>query len=418
MATVRIESLGHGPHALARVDGKVHLVRGGAPGDLAELEITEDRDRFAYARIRTLHEPGPARRDPPCSWLPRCGGCSWQHLDEQAQRDAKEATVRESLAGFETLRAVPVHALLASPQSLEYRRRLSLRVQDGRVGFFAGGTHELIAVDECLLGIPALRGAIGIAGRWVAALASTLNRIEVVWSGEDERFALVGQCDGPLADGDRASSESFLREQRRLAALVLRGRGFDHTLGDDRVRVALPGSEMWLRAGGFSQVNDGANTLLIETVLAEAQCDATTRVADLYAGAGNFSIPLARIAGSVIGIERDRRGTDALRMNADRLGLAGLRARAGHVHRMLGEFAPGAFDVIVLDPPRSGAADAVDGLLRLAAPRIVYVSCNPATLARDLDRLAAGYTIDHVTPIDLFPQTPHVEAVARLTRRD
>lgn len=418
VASVRIDSLGHGPHALARVDGKVHLVRGGAPGDLAELEVTEDRGRFAYARIAKLLEPGPDRRDPPCRWLPECGGCSWQHLDEAAQLSAKEANVRESLSAFEPLRETRVEPIIASPDALGYRRRLSLRVQDRRVGFFAGGTHELVAIEECLLAVPALDGAIETAGRWVHRLTSTLNRIEVVWNGEADHFALVGQCDGALADGDRALSEALLREEPRLAALVLHGRGFDHVLGQDRVRVALPGAEMWLRAGGFSQVNDGANQALVRMVLEEAACTSETRLADLYAGAGNFSIALAGEAGQVVGIERERRSIESLRMNADRIGLKNLEGLAGHVHRTLRRFAPSDFDTIVLDPPRSGAADAVPEILRLAPRRIVYVSCNPATLARDLAALAEDYVVDRVMPIDLFPQTPHVETVARLTRRD
>ncbi|MFP6664817.1 MAG: 23S rRNA (uracil(1939)-C(5))-methyltransferase RlmD [Deltaproteobacteria bacterium] len=416
MAAVRIESLSHGPHGIVRIEGKVHLVRGAAPGDLAEIEVTEDKGRFAYAHITRLLEGGPARRQAPCPFLPRCGGCSWQHLNEDAQREAKTATVREAFAKA-GLANVAVDPILATPHALGYRRRLSLRVAGKDVGFFAGGTHELIPIDECLLASEPLHGAIALARRWVRTLDSTLNRIEIAWTGESNRLALIGQCDGPLADGDRSVSEHLLRDERRLATVILHGKGFHHVLGEDRIRVALPADELQLRAGAFSQVNDGGNHLIIETLLALAEVDANTRVADLYAGAGNLSIPLARLAGSVVAIERDRRGALALIANAERLGLANLEARAAHVHRSLRKIQPASFDLIVLDPPRSGAADAMDELRRIAPPRIIYVSCNPQTLARDLAALTDDYTIDAVRPIDLFPQTPHVEVVALLNRR-
>ena len=417
MPCVRIESLSQGPHAIARVEGKVHLVRGGAPGDLAEIEVTEDKGKFAYARIAELFEPGPTRRDPPCRYVPECGGCGWQHLDEDSQRDTKQKSIEEVFARTDGLAGTTIDPILAASTPLAYRRRLSLRVERKEVGFFAGGSHNLIPIDECLLGVPALAGGIELARRWVRRLETRINRIELAWTGESDRMALIGQCDGALADGDRASSEALLREESRLSTLVLHGRGFYHALGMDRIRVELPGEEMHVRAGAFSQVSDSGNHQLISTMLSFAEVTSETRVADLYAGAGNLSIPLARSGASVLGIERDRRGIEALRANAERLQLDNLEGRIGHVHRTLPRYPAGSFDLIVLDPPRSGAAEAIDEFLRLLPRKIVYVSCNPTTLARDLSRLCVSYRIEQVVPIDLFPQTPHTEAVARLVRK-
>ena len=418
MSPVRIESLSRGPHAIARVEGKVHLVRGGAPGDLAELEVTEDKGKFSYAKIARLIEAGTARREAPCPYLPECGGCGWQHLEEDAQRTAKQENIEETFSRTKGLEEVSIEPIQASDRALAYRRRLSLRVEGKRVGFFAGGTHNLIPVEECLLGVPELAGGIQFAQNWVRRLETRINRIELAWTGEADRIALIGQCEGPLAHGDRGASEAMLREEPRLAAIVLFGRGFYHTLGIDRIRVALPEEEMQVRAGAFSQVSDTGNHHLISTMLAFAQPTAETRIADLYAGAGNLSIPLARTGASVLGIERDRRGIEALRANADRLGLDNLEGRIGHVHRSLRNYPAGSFDLIVLDPPRSGAAEAVEELLRLAPERMVYVSCNPTTLARDLGQLANDYRVERIVPIDLFPQTPHTEAIASLTRKD
>ena len=392
-------------------------MRGGAPDDLAEIEVTEDKGKFSYAKITELIEPGPTRREPPCRYLPRCGGCGWQHLTEESQRAAKQLSIEQAFAHTVGLSAFAIDSILPSPSPLGYRRRLSLRVERKEIGFFAGGSHDLIPIDACLLAVPELAGGIQIARRWVRRLDTKINRIELAWTGESDRIALIGQCDGALADGDRSASEALLQEESRLAAIILHGRGFYHALGMDRIRVELPDDEMHMRAGAFSQVNDSGNHQLIATMLAFAQATPESRIADLYAGAGNLSIPLARTGASVLGIERDRRGIEAMRANAERLALPNLEGLVGHVHRVLPRYPPGSFDLVILDPPRSGAAEAIDELIRLSPERIVYVSCAPTTLARDLGRLSEHYQLEQVTPVDLFPQTPHTEAVARLVRK-
>jgi 23S rRNA (uracil1939-C5)-methyltransferase len=176
---------------------------------------------------------------------------------------------------------------------------------------------------------------------------------------------------------------------------------------------------MRLRAGDFAQVNDAANAELIRIVLELAQVGAHDSVADLYAGAGNLSLPLALRAGRVLAVDRVAASIGAAAENARRLGLVNLETTAGDVRRVLNEWVGRGvkLDVAVLDPPRSGAADAVAALMRLDARRIVYVSCNPATLARDVRALSASYALEVAQPIDFFPQTYHVETIALLVRR-
>jgi len=410
---VRIESLAHGPHGVARVDGKVHFVRHTAPGDVVEVEIEEDHRAYAYARMTELLEPGPARRAAPCPYLPRCGGCSWQHVAYDAQAAAKETTVRDLLSRVGGLDPRVVRPIVRAPSEYGYRRRLSLRVEGGVVGFLAAASHDVVPVERCLLAQERLDGTIPLAARWVAGLETRVKRVEVVATGDGERVALVAQ-----ADAERC--EAYLRDEARVAGLVLRGRGFRRTFGSDRVRVPLAGDdEMWLRAGDFTQVSDHGNADLIRVVLDLAAVRPHERVADLYAGAGNLSLPLARCAAHVNAVERTPSSAEAARENARRLGIANLELTTGPVERVLRTWAKrGArLDAVVLDPPRSGAADAMRPLLELAPERIVYVSCNPATLARDLKTLGRGYAVRAVQPIDVFPQTYHVEAVALLDPR-
>jgi len=420
MTVARIESLAHGPNGIARVDGKVHFVRQAVPGDEVEIEIDEDHRAYAYAHVTRVLVPGEARRSAPCVYLPRCGGCPWQHIAYATQWAAKENTVRELLARVGGIDPARVRPILRAAQEYGYRRRLSLRVEDRQVGFVAAASHDVVPVERCLLAQDRLDGAIELARVWVASMETHVKRIEVVATGEGDRVALVAQAEGDLVATDAERSEDLLRRTPRLAALVLRGRGFRRLWGEDRVRVPLvDGDEMWLRAGDFSQVSDHGNAELIRVVLEQAAVTVQHRVADLYAGAGNLSVPLARRAAQVTAVERTPTSVAAARENAQRLGLGNLELVTGTTESALRGWVKRArrFDTIVLDPPRSGAAEAVPLLLQLGAPRLVYVSCNPATLARDLKSLARGYRVQQVQPIDIFPQTYHVEAVALLTAR-
>ncbi len=419
-----VSALADGPHGVVRHAGKVHFVRQVAPGDEIAFRPREDHGSYCFSDLVSLRESGPARRAPPCPWLPACGGCAWQHVTPEAQAQAKEANLRAALARIGGLTDPPLEPLRRPSAEFGYRRRLSLRVQQGRVGFHAAGSHTLVAIDECLLAAGELRGGITLAGRWVAELRSRLNRVEVASTGHGDRIVLVGQCDGPLASGDTERSETFLRHNPRLTALVLHGRGFRQVIGDDRVFVPVQRDlVIETRAGEFTQVNDAGNLELIRTVLALAAPSSDQRVADLYGGAGNFALPLARQSRSVHVVERARAAVASGRANAQRLGFANLTFEEGDVGRVLRSWATAGsdarqhLDLVVLDPPRSGAAEAIEPLLALAPPRILYVSCNPATLARDLRRLCTAYELRRVVPLDLFPQTPHLETASLLVRR-
>ncbi len=429
MPIARIESLAYGPHGVARVDGKVWFVRGVAPGDLVEVAVREDRGSFAWADVVRVVEPGPARRTPPCEYLPRCGGCPWQAVDDAAQASAKEAIVRDLLARVGGIADPEVRPILRPAPSFGYRRRLSLRIDHGRVGFLAAASHDLVPIERCLLAAPVLDGALALAQAWVARLRTKLNRLEIASVGDDApagdgsptgRFVLVGQADGAFAPADDAATERFLAEQPRVAGAVLHGRGWRRVHGDDRVRVPLVAHDaLELHAGDFTQVGDAGNAALLDCVLGAADIAPGDRVADLYAGAGNLAIPLARRGARVRAVERSRSSVAAGRANAARLGLADLGFEDGDVPRVLDAWIAGGvgLETAVLDPPRSGAADAVARLLRLAPRAIVYVSCDPATLARDLRSLSSDYRLAWAQPLDFFPQTYHVETVARLVRR-
>lgn len=412
--TVNITGLTYGPHALARLDGKVLFVRGAVPGDVVTVAVREARPRFAYADVTSVITPSPDRRPPPCPYLPACGGCPWQQMAYAAQLRAKEANVRDHLNRTVALADADWRPIIPSAHEFAYRHRLSLRVADKRVGFFAGGSHDLVRVDRCLLGETTLDDAIPVAERWVAQLSSAVQRLEIFTASDGVRWVFLGEAEGALAKGDGSLCEAFRLGDTRVAGMVLRGKRTRQVWGDDRCGLELePGLPWVVRAGTFTQVNRAGNRVLIDAVLDAAALHSEHCVLDLFAGAGNLSLPMARRVARVTAVERGAQAVDDGVANARRLAVSNCEFRCGAARdalraaRRRGEH----FDLVVLDPPRSGAADVMPDLLALAPPRIVYVACDPATLARDLGVLAARYRIARVQPIDLFPHTYHVETV-------
>jgi 23S rRNA (uracil1939-C5)-methyltransferase len=414
-----VTTLAHGPDAVGRHEGRVIFVPGAAPGDRVRVRIVEQHG--SYARATMLHRcaAGSSYREPPCPWIAACGGCPWQHVDYATQLAAKDRNVLESLkriAGVVPARPSPI---LAAPNEWSYRHRIRLHVAGGALGYRRPRSHELVEIERCLIAEPALSDVLAPLRTLVAGLATALDDVEVASNG---RGAVVVDATvrGPFREPDAAGVREWLRATPGVAGVGVRGRVWSRRFGDTSLHVtseatAPPAAQ---RLGTFTQVNPAANLLLVRAVVDIVGAGAS--VLDLFCGAGNLSLPLARVARAVVGIDQDAGGIADAAASATTAGLTNVRFEAGAADRVLRRHGLGDADVVVLDPPRSGAATVAAQLARLKPARIVYVSCDPATLARDTRTLvAAGYTVDRVQPIDLFPQTEHVETVleAVLTAR-
>jgi len=374
---LRIASLAAGGDGVGHLpDGRVAFVPFAAPGDLLRVRIVESRARFARARILDLLEPGPARVDPVCPAFGSCGGCAWQHVDYAAQLDAKREILVEALRRIGGLEP-PVGPVLPSPSQYAYRGRTRMRVAGGRVGYLRRRSHALCAVSRCPVLVPALERRLG-------ELAAHPPAEEGEWE---------------LAIGSG---------EVRAAPIAAGAAG--------RIHLEVGGRRVGVSAGVFAQ----SNALLLEELAARVAESAGggSLAVELFAGAGFLTVGLAARFGRTVAVESDPDALRDLRANLAEAGLDRVEVVGERVERALPRLAGLGPDVLVLDPPRTGLPrGSARDLAAVRPERIVYLSCDPATLARDLAELSAlGYGLRGVLGIDLFPQTPHLEALAALER--
>jgi 23S rRNA (uracil1939-C5)-methyltransferase len=417
---VTIEGLAHGPDGVARHEGRVVFVPGVAPGDRVRVLVREERGSYVRAEAIGAVDRGLAHRDAPCPWVATCGGCAWQHVSYDAQLQAKARNVRELLVrigGVTPRRLLPI---VPAPHEWDYRHRIRLHVGPGGVvGLLRPRSHRVVEISACLIADRSLSLALEPLRGVVPRLRVRVETIDLVTNGRGGVAALLVIRDR-LHDTDIAAIAGLIAPAGALAGVIVRGKGFRRVFGDPEIVVQPDplGPPIHQQVGGFTQVNPEANRALVGTVLDWA---APARTAlDLFCGSGNLTMPLARAGIRAVGVDRDADLIRDARRSAAAAGEIDVRFEVETAERFLRQQGARGMELVVLDPPRGGAAPIATQLARLRAPRILYVSCDPATLARDTRILAAGgYVVDRVQPLDLFPQTPHVETLleAVLTAR-
>jgi len=421
--TIRLEidSLAYGPYGIGREQQRVILVPFTAPGDEIEARIVAEKKNYATADLIRVLKPSPDRRPAPCPYLPRCGGCPWQHVNYARQLAAKENIVLQNLrriGRFENFRLLPI---VPSPDQYHYRRRIRLQCSANKtLGFHSAASHELVPIDACLIADDELNRMFAAARAWTASLQTALETVEIVKADRAGTAILVGRTAAAFARADDGACARFLARRREICGLVIAARNWRRTWGETRITfhahdaLALTGD-----ADAFSQVNQAASELLLRELLDWEQFADQDRILELYAGAGNLTLALARRARAVVAVEHDKIAVTAGITNSRFQRLENIRwlcadvATAVHGLSRDGE----RFTHVVLNPPRAGAKGFEGGLAGLAPRKILYVSCNPATLARDLAALKKfDYTLTRVRPFDLFPHTFHVETLAEMVR--
>lgn len=403
---------------LARREGRVVFVPGGLPGDVWRVEPDGGLDDYLRVRHGTLVTPGPGRRSAPCAHHARCGGCSYQALGYAEQRKVKRAILVESLtrAGLAPPTEVEVHT--GPEHGWRMRGTLHRDEATGRLGFYEEGTHSVVAFDECAQlserlneGIRELGRVLGSLGPW----ATQVRHASFAESADESRRVILLKGPPPAGKGDVAR---LAAGWHGLGWLVGSGRhqrvAWSH--GTPYAETVVAGMRLRGHVHAFFQ----ANRFLVESLaLAVAGWVADGPVLDLYAGAGLFSLALARAGLPVRAIEWNAFAVADLKANARAADLgSGIEVSRADVESFLAASLPDPALQVIVDPPRQGLSRGViASLARLRPARLVYVSCDPVTLARDLGRFAdRGYHCDQLEAFDMFPTTFHIEAVARLRR--
>lgn len=375
--TITIETVAFGGDGIGRAENLVVFVPFTATGDVAEVEIREAKKRYLRGRLRNLITPSPDRVEPPCPYFRHCGGCHYQHIDYGRQIEMKGRQVIEAFERIGKFEGPPVEPVLASPVPYGYRGKGEFHVErqrDGtcRIGFMDVGGTRLVDIKRCAIMDESINEQLEYMRRPMHA-PPRVDRY-VIWS-------LTGRS-----------------EEKHIVRIV-------------------KGQEMLVPVEGFFQANTALADGLVETVVDLAGVGPGDTALDLYCGSGLFPLYLAPSCKKIIGIEIDGESVDCARLNMEKHGLENSIFHQGDVKNILEtEFGEGkeAVDIVVLDPPRTGCErEVLDLIIGLRSSRIVYVSCDPATLARDARLLVdGGYSLITVRPVDMFPQTKHIEAVA------
>jgi 23S rRNA (uracil1939-C5)-methyltransferase len=405
---LKAETPVYGGYVLGR-EGRVIFIRGAIPGELVDVSVEERKRDYSVSSVKNVIEPSASRREPPCRVFGICGGCQLQFMEYEKQVSVKEEILRDAMKRIGGMEVALEASLTA--QEFGYRHRGQFKVSAQGIGFYREGTREVIPVDHCPVMEPAINGML----RKLAGIdLSGVKEISVV-SGD----TLAVLVRGAMKD---AAAQSLLESG-------LSGVAFENgdSLGKDYITLDLNGLKYSVTPWSFFQSHWDLNRIVVDTVVRELSPLEDKRILDLYAGAGNFSLPLAIGAREVVAVEENSAAVEDGRRNAALNGIRNCTFVNLSVEKILASrkqqqleklFGETRYDCIVLDPPRAGlTSECLRKVVEAGAERIVYISCNPATLARDLKKMMEQYDVESIRMVDFFPNTYHIEALVFLRRK-
>ncbi|EMP0251757.1 TPA: 23S rRNA (uracil(1939)-C(5))-methyltransferase RlmD [Klebsiella michiganensis] len=409
--TVTVNDLDPFGQGVARHQGKALFISGLLPQEQADVVVVEDKKQYARAQVKRRLSDSPQRQAPRCPHFGICGGCQQQHASIELQQQSKRAALARLMK-----RDVD-DIIAASPWGYRRRARLSLNYQPKsqqlQMGFRKANASEIVDVVQCPVLVPTLGALLPAVRECLCELKSVrqLGHVELVQADNGPLMVLRHTAALPAADKEKL--ERFSQSHGLSLYLAPQSEILEHIRGEAPWYTS-DGLRLVFSPRDFIQVNDGVNQLMVRTALEWLDIQPQDRVLDLFCGMGNFTLPLAKRAAQVVGVE----GVPALvAKGQENAALNGLH-NVTFFHENLEEdvtrqaWAKHGFDKVLLDPARAGAAGVMLHIIKLAPRRVVYVSCNPATLARDSDvLLQAGYTIQRLAMLDMFPHTGHLESM-------
>ncbi|MBO8158461.1 23S rRNA (uracil(1939)-C(5))-methyltransferase RlmD [Thermosyntropha sp.] len=406
-----IEGITHKGEGVGRINGKAVFIPYALPGEKVEIEIVKEKRKFAYARILNILKPSSYRTEPSCSHYYQCGGCHLQHTVYEEQLRIKQRIVEDATARIGKL-DVEINGVIGADYPWQYRNKVTWHVKEGKLGYYQPESQNLVEIKTCRLISEDMQRV-----SWV--LSELLQRNEGYGQGEivlrqssySKRIMLIFK--NLNLDSNFISA---LKSQTDAIYFYNRGH-LEHIHGDLYLEEKIGDNIFRLSPLSFFQINQKQNEKIIDFVKKALELTGGEKILDAYCGVGSIGLSLADQAGFVLGIENNREATANAEYNAIQNRIKNSRFIAGDCEKILPELHE-KFDIAVVDPPRSGLERAViDVLIKFKPEKILYVSCNPSTLARDLALLTVGgYEIQKIQPFDMFCQTHHVECVVLMSR--
>lgn len=445
---ITVEKVVSGGLGLARLqDGMVVMLPYVLPSEEVAAQIIKRKKKYVEAAPLDIMSSSDRRIPPPCPHFGVCGGCNLQHADYGYQLELKDAIIREQLVGAKVVDDSDIEDIIKkpvpSPEEFGYRQRIRLQVDEaGGYGFFRSRSHEVERVETCPLARPEINRFLEMVpdSQAMNHLLELAEELEVMASPGDQTLILIAHLRRKPRPADVTAAHNVADGFEQVKAVYLGAKGTQtqgpycglHGGGSDEGRTlllvmpfpsierhGLSSYDLCQEAGGFSQVNLEQNNNLIATMLDWVDDLSATRGLDLFCGMGNFTIPLAAKMKEVVGLDLQRAAIRSGDRNAEAAGIENCSFRQQSAVDAIKEIAAEGekFDLVLLDPPRRGCREVIPHLAELGSPAVIYVSCDPATLARDIsDMKALGYELKKVLPFDMFPQTHHLETMALLIR--
>ncbi len=436
---LQIERLSTGGEGIARTEGMVVFVPYAAPGDTLEAEITDTHKRFARAKVLRVHEPSHDRIEAPCPYYFKCGGCTWQHITYGSQLNAKQGLVKETLERLGGLRDVNVKPVLGMQDPWRYRNKVQQPVGwDGRqiiTGFYSEGSHDIVPIEDCLvqseLTVRIIHRTLELFKEhrmhaYDAERHQGWIRHLLLRSSGEGKAMLIFVTREPSFPNERDIVNTLTREFPEIVGIhqnvqpartnVILGRTWRKLAGQGYLEERLGKLKFRLSPGAFFQINSAQAEVLYDVV--KRMAGSGERLLDLYTGVGTIALWLADSFKEIGGIEEFADAVQDAETNTELNEIENVRFMAESAEAFLGNLSRDRQPLtVVVDPPRAGCTPTVlKSLLALQPSTLIYVSCDPATLARDLGILTqGGYRVQEVQPVDLFPHTPHIETAVKLT---
>ncbi len=462
----KIETLAAGGQGIARIDGMTVFVDNSVPGDELEIRIVEAKSHYCRAKIHKILTASPSRVQPPCKYFEKCGACDMQHIEYSAQLKLKEQIVKDTIKKIGGISPEVVRPVVGMEDPWGYRNKVQYPVRKilnpkskilnksqitnskqlmVAMGYFKKGTHEIVDIDNCLVLHPFLNkisnavkklisdfnipvydedGGSGLI-RHVLARVGFVSKEAILCLVSKEMNIpgsrnLISALTKSLEQEDKEFGlKGVVVNENHRSTNVILGKNTKQLWGQEKIKEKLGSLEFKISAQSFFQVNP-VQTLKLYSVVADfAGLSGNETVLDLYCGTGSISLWLGKKAKEVWGVEENNFAIEDAKENAGVNGIKNAFFKFGTSEAIIRQFldTDAKFDVVVLDPPRSGCSQGVIGsVIKLKPSRIIYVSCDPATLARDLKLFSGKYKTVKIQPVDMFPHTAHIECVAHLSR--